>query len=158
IEDFIFIEEIFEVCLRAQESGYMIFVVTNQGGIARGYYKVSDFEKLTSWMEAKFRLRGITINKTYFCPFFEEGSVEEYAKASFDRKPNPGMILRAEAEFDLDLSQSLLIGDSARDIAAARNAKLKESYLMVQNEQGVVFYRNGDYDSQRSLFEMVHSL
>jgi len=155
IEDFTFIEEIFEICLKAQQSGYMIFIITNQGGIARGYYKISDFEKLTHWMEEEFKKRGITITKTYYCPFYEGGVVEEFSKPSFDRKPSPGMFLKAKEEFDIDLSQSLLIGDTETDIIAAKNAGLKESYLMA-SEGEVAFYVAGDRKqriSKMQLFE-----
>jgi len=124
IDDFEFIDGIFELCKHFQELGYLIFVVTNQSGIARKYYSEDDFLKLTKWMLTAFKEHGIDIMKVYFCPHHPEISGECHC-----RKPNPGMILDAAKEFDVDLSQSLLVGDKERDIEAGLNAGIKFSYL-----------------------------
>lgn len=124
IEDFKFIDGIFELCRHYQNLGYLIFVVTNQSGIARGYYRESDFEKLTLWMIKQFLKKGITITKVYHCPHHPDisGTCE-------CRKPKSGMILEAKKEFDLDLKNSILVGDKERDIEAATHAGIQESYL-----------------------------
>ena len=75
IEDFDFIPEVFDICRTAQKQGYKIFVVTNQGGIARGYYTVETFENLTKWMEREFLKQDVKITKTYFSPFHEQGII-----------------------------------------------------------------------------------
>ena len=158
IEDFDFIPEIFDICHTAQKQGYKIFVVTNQGGIARGYYTVETFEKLTKWMEQEFLKQDIGITKTYFSPFHEQGIIPEFSKPSFDRKPNPGMLIKAADEFNIDLSESLLIGDSLTDIEAGRNAKLKTSFL-IKNEAGhLYFYRNANQNHKISLNQLIDIL
>lgn len=124
IEDFKFIEGIFELCKHYQRLGYLIIVVTNQSGIARGYYSESDFEKLISWMIEEFAKEDVTITKVYHCPHHPEISGECSC-----RKPKPGMILQAQKEFDLDLKNSILVGDKERDIEAAIHAGIKENYL-----------------------------
>lgn len=129
IEEFEFIEGIFELCKKFQEKGYLIFVVTNQSGIARGYYSVQDFEKLTNYMEDEFSKNGINITKTYFCPYHIEGTVPEFTSESEDRKPNAGMILKASKEFYLDLENSVLIGDKETDIEAGKKAGIKNNIL-----------------------------
>ncbi|QHG92162.1 D-glycero-beta-D-manno-heptose 1,7-bisphosphate 7-phosphatase [Sulfurimonas sp. CVO] len=124
IEDFKFIDGIFELCRHYQSLGYLIIVVTNQSGIVRGYYSEADFEKLTSWMINEFAKDGIKITKVYHCPHHPELS-----GACSCRKPEPGMILEAKKEFDIDLENSILVGDKERDIEAAIAAGIKKSYL-----------------------------
>ncbi len=124
IEDFEFIEGIFELCKYYQERGYEIFVVTNQSGIARGYYNEKDFKILSFWMIQEFAKENIEIKKVYFCPHHPDISGECEC-----RKPHPGMLLEANKEFGVDLKNSILIGDKERDIAAALNAGVKETYF-----------------------------
>lgn len=110
-EDFEFIDGIFELCRCAKKLGFLIFVVTNQSGIGRGYYTEQDFIGLSDWMCGIFKDHGVDIEKVYFCPSRPEEN-------SPDRKPMPGMILRAAEEFDIDLSMSVLVGDKNSDIQA----------------------------------------
>jgi len=129
-DDFDFIEGIFELCTTAIEKSYDIFVVTNQAGIARGLYTVSDFEKLTAWMQDVFIKHGIKLSKVYFCPHHPSKGNNEYKKNCKCRKPEPGMIIQAEQEFNLDLANSILIGDKASDILAAQNAGVGKQVLV----------------------------
>lgn len=125
IEDFEFIEGIFELVRSYQEKGFLIIVITNQSGIGRGYYTEEDFHKLNNWMIEQFKQKGIIITEVYYCPYHPTHGKGEYLKDSFDRKPNPGMILKAQEKYDIDLSQSVLIGDKESDIEAGRNAGIK---------------------------------
>jgi len=129
IDDFEFVDGIFDLCRKKQNDGYLIFVITNQAGIARGFYDEDDFAKLTMWMTEQFEARGIVITKVYFCPHHPD----------FDgdcdcRKPKPGMILQAAKEFDIDLTGSLLIGDKKSDLDAGRNAGITNLILVTKNE------------------------
>ena len=117
ISDFEFIEGIFDLCRKYQKEGYLIVVITNQAGIARGYYTEADFWELTNWMLSEFAKQGITISKVYFCPHHPDFTGECDC-----RKPNPGMILQAAKEFGIDLSTSVLIGDKDSDLQAGKNA------------------------------------
>ena len=130
-EDFEFIDGIFDLCRHYQKLGYLIFIVTNQSGIARGFYSEEDFAKLTAWMLGEFAKRGVKITKVYHCPHHPKLSGECSC-----RKPKPGMLLDAAKEFDIDLKNSIIIGDKERDIEAGLNAGLKESYLF--DESGSV--------------------
>jgi D-glycero-D-manno-heptose 1,7-bisphosphate phosphatase len=129
IEDFEFIDGIFKLCSYYQNLGYKIFVVTNQSGIARGYYTEDDFRELTNWMINEFKILGIEITKVYHCPHHPDitGTCE-------CRKPDPGMLLKAAKEFDIDLKNSVIIGDKERDIEAGINAGLKTTYLYDQTK------------------------
>ena len=125
IEDFEFVDGIFELCRHYQERGFLIVIVTNQSGITRGYYSEADFEKLTQWMKAEFKKRGINIAGVYHCPHHPDIS-----GACSCRKPEPGMFLQAAKELDIDLPHSVLVGDSERDIVAAHRAGIEETYLL----------------------------
>jgi len=141
-EDFEFIDGIFDLCQYYQNLGYKIFVVTNQSGIARGYYSEEDFLQLTQWMKKEFIKRNIDIKRVYYCPHHPD------ITGTCDcRKPKPGMILQAKEEFNIDLSKSLMIGDSERDIQAALNAGITESYLLsndmsIEKSQATKIVRN----------------
>ena len=129
IEDFTFIDGIFELCSYYQNLGFSIFVVTNQSGIAREYYSETDFEVLTAWMVKEFFSHGITIDKVYHCPHHE--NISGVCQC---RKPSPGMLYQAEKEFNIDLKNSIIIGDKERDIEAGLNAGLSESYLFDESK------------------------
>jgi D-glycero-D-manno-heptose 1,7-bisphosphate phosphatase len=130
IENFGFITGIFDLCSRARELGFRLFIITNQAGIARGYYTTADYETLTAWMLDEFSSRDIHIEHVYYCPFHATAGIGKYRQDSFDRKPNPGMILRAKAAFNLDLPGSVLIGDKDSDIEAGQTAGIGHNVLL----------------------------
>ncbi|ROL80502.1 hypothetical protein BLX41_07135 [Pseudomonas protegens] len=122
VESFLFIDGIFDLCRAAIQSNYLLIVVTNQAGIGRGYYSEMDFLSLTEWMCARFKEEGVLINDVFHCPYHPMHGIGHYKKESFDRKPNPGLILRASAKYDLNLADSMMIGDKGSDMEAARRA------------------------------------
>ena len=124
IEEFEFMDGIFELCRYYTNLGYLIFIVTNQSGIARGYYSEEDFTNLTNWMQERFKKEGINISKVYHCPHHPEIS-----GGCSCRKPEPGMLLEAAKEFDIDLVHSIIVGDKERDIESGLRAGITESYL-----------------------------
>lgn len=124
IEDFEFIDGIFELCKYFQAENYKIFVVTNQSGIAREFYTEKEFQNLSNWMIQQFQDHEIKLTKIYHCPHHPK-----YSGECDCRKPNPGMFLQAAKEFDIDLKNSVMVGDKERDIEAAINAGLQTTYL-----------------------------
>lgn len=130
IADFDFMDGIFALCQAALARGMAIVVVTNQAGIGRGYYSEQQFHVLSEWMCAQFAAQGVALDKVYFCPYHPQHGVGAYRAESFDRKPNPGMLLRAQAELGLDLARSVLIGDNITDIQAARAAGVGRALLL----------------------------
>ena len=130
IEDFEFIDGIFELCHYFSKLGYKIIVVTNQSGIARGYYTTENFDTLSRWMSNEFYKRDILIDAIYYCPHHPEITGECSC-----RKPKPGMLLDAQKDFNIDLKNSIIIGDKERDIEAGLNAGLLESYLFDQDKK-----------------------
>ena len=121
-ENFRFVDGIFDLCRSATQAGYLLIVVTNQAGIGRGYYSEEDFRSLTEWMCARFEAEDAPIAEVFYCPFHPEHGVGDYKRESFDRKPNPGMLLRAAEMHEIDLEHSIMIGDKDSDMGAARSA------------------------------------
>jgi D-glycero-D-manno-heptose 1,7-bisphosphate phosphatase len=126
IEDFEFIPGIFELTrFVVQQLGWPVIVITNQAGIARGFYDEAAYLRLTQWMCECFSARHAPIARVYHCPYHPEHGVGPYRLAHDWRKPLPGMIMQAQIDFDLDLSKSVLIGDKISDIAAGAAAGVK---------------------------------
>ena len=119
-ENFEFTEGIFALVKLFTDAEYLVFVVTNQSGIGRGYYSEEDFNTLTKWMVKKFDDENITIEEVYHCPH----SPEEKCHC---RKPEIGMIEQALAQYSIDLEHSWMIGDKQSDIALAQNANIGDS-------------------------------
>lgn len=124
-EDVQFIDGIFETCRAFHEEGYLIVIVTNQSGIARGYYTETEFEDLTRWMHDEFASRGVMIAKTYHCPHHPAITGD-----CLCRKPLPGMLLSAATELNIDLSQSVLVGDKVSDVEAGLTAGIPHLFLV----------------------------
>ena len=141
IEDFELMEGIIDVCRAYQEQGYLILIVTNQSGISRGYYTEEDFALLSRWMVEHFKELGITITHIYHCPHHE--SIDGVCEC---RKPEPGMFVRAQREYDLDMAASVMIGDNERDIEAAVRAGVGMNILL-----------SGDADTSQAN-KIIHSL
>ncbi len=123
IEDFVFRDGIFELVKAFFMKGYLIFVVTNQSGLARGYYSEEEYQSLTAWMTGQFRDKGIIIEKVYHCPHHPG-----ITGACMCRKPEPGMLLKAIDEYGLDPSACVMIGDRELDLEAGRRAGIGHIY------------------------------
>ena len=123
-QEFQFIEGVFRLAFAVRRAGYLLIVVTNQAGVARGYYSEEDVNGAHQWLQQEFGKRGAGIDAFYFCPYHPEASVPQYRMSSPDRKPEPGMILRAAQDWSLDLSASVLVGDKESDIEAGRRAQV----------------------------------
>ena len=142
IEDFEFNDGIFELLEFLKEKGYVFIVVTNQSGIARGLYTKEDFSKLSNFMTEELKKRGIDILKIYHCPHHPDENCE-------CRKPRPKMILDAKEEFDIDLENSIMIGDRKTDIQAANNAKIGTSIFIGKQQEPLATI------SKRSVLELL---
>ncbi len=125
ISDLQWIEGAREAVAYLTALGYKIFIVTNQSGIARGYYTVAQMNELHTYMLQELAKCGGKVERVYYCPHHPEGSVAEYTCSCSCRKPAPGMLLTACADYDIDKEQSFLIGDGRRDVEAAEAAGIK---------------------------------
>jgi D-glycero-D-manno-heptose 1,7-bisphosphate phosphatase len=118
---------------RLKDLGYYIFVVTNQSGIARGYYSENDVILLHEYMNNLLKQHGSSIDKFYYCPHHPKATVKKYKINCNCRKPKSGMIRQAISEWDIDIESSFLIGDSERDIISANNLGIR-GYLFEQGD------------------------
>ena len=134
IKDFEFIDGIFNLCRAAINREMILVVVSNQAGIGRGLYTETDFWQLTQWMEEHFKKEKAPLTKVYYCPFHPEFGIGDYRQQSLDRKPNPGMILRARDELGIDLTNSVMIGDKESDMLAAAAAGIGKKILLAEND------------------------
>ena len=120
IENFEFTEGIFPLLRLFIKQGYILYIVTNQSGINRGYYALQDFEKITSYMLSELKKQDIFIESVQYCPHAPE------EKCSC-RKPATGMVDTLLFQHDIDLEKSWLIGDKQSDIDLANNAHIKNT-------------------------------
>ena len=118
-EKFELIEGIVELCQQAQKKGYLIIVITNQSGIARGYYTDDDFQKINQHMIKLFAEKGVKITDVFYCPELSGSR----------RKPECGMFLEARDKYNIDMAQSISVGDKERDVVAGQKAGVGMNFL-----------------------------
>lgn len=107
------------------ERDYDLYVITNQSGIARGYYTIQDMQNLHSYMNDELKKHGVQIKNFYFCPHLKDGKVKEFAVECDCRKPKPGLIFQCMRENNLLPQNCFVIGDKPRDIESAEAAGVK---------------------------------
>lgn len=130
-EDFEFKDGIFDLIKTARKFDYLPIIVTNQSGIARGYYSQEEFFELTNWMNSVFEQNQAPIEQVYHCPYHRDAKVPRFQHSDHPwRKPSPGMLLAARDDHHLDLRASILIGDRWSDIEAGQNANLHKTFLL----------------------------
>lgn len=118
ISDFEYLEGAVEGLRALSDMGYLLLIVTNQSGIARGYYTEEDYRRLDEWLRKDLQDRGVRIAGSYYCPHLPDGCVLEYARECDCRKPKTGLFRRAAKEFDIDMRRSFAVGDRLRDLSA----------------------------------------
>ena len=124
-----------EALIQLKALGYKLIVVSNQSGVARGIVTEKKLEKIHDRLKQLLIEKDAFLDRIYYCPYHPEGVVPKYRKESNCRKPNPGMLLRAVAEMDIDLEQSWCIGNSSRDIEAGKRAGCKTILIDVPYRQ-----------------------
>jgi D-glycero-D-manno-heptose 1,7-bisphosphate phosphatase len=107
-----------EAVKRCNDLGYLVIVFTNQSGIARGYFSQDRFWRLMDWANEQLRDQGAHLDAVYACPHHPTDGLGEYRRDCDCRKPGPGLIDRALAEWDVDIARSVVVGDSGRDLEA----------------------------------------
>ena len=144
IDDFELIEGVSEAIRKINQSGYLAIVVTNQPVIARGEVTCEELHEIHRKMETLLGKEGAYIDGIYVCPHHPdkgfEGERPEYKMDCDCRKPKPGLLLQAAQDFNIDLAQSYMIGDSERDVEAGRNAGCRDSLLIPTNKANGLLY------------------
>lgn len=142
-EEFELIPGVIEGIKAINKSGYLAIVVTNQPVIARGECTFEELQKIHDKMETELGKEGAFLDAIYICPHHKDKGFEgERPDYKFDcdcRKPKPGLLLQAAKDFNIDLSQSYMIGDNVTDVESGKNAGCKDSILVETNKQGALF-------------------
>lgn len=116
IENFEWVSGAPQAVKRLNNIGVPVLVVTNQSGVARGYYSEDDVDRLHAWMNEELAKIDATVDAFYFCPYHPDGTVEEYRALSHCRKPNPGMFETAIDDWGVDPVRSFVVGDKNTDL------------------------------------------
>ncbi len=122
IADFKLIAGVAEGLERLKSLGYLLVLVTNQSGIARGYYRESDFLEVTGYMQELLSAYNARFDAVYYCPHLPDAAIAKYRSRCSCRKPEPGMFLKAKKDLDIDMKNSCMVGDKASDLQAACRA------------------------------------
>lgn len=130
IEDFHLLPGVGEGLRRLQRAGYLLVVVTNQAGIARGYYGEEEFARITAHMRALLEEHGVRLDGVYHCPHHPTAGLGALRLDCDCRKPRPGMLLQAAQELGIDLSRSAIVGDKDSDLLAGRAAGVRWAVLV----------------------------
>lgn len=139
LDEIEFIDGIFNLVCAAKKAEFLVIIITNQAGIGRGFYREDQFLNLMNWMKLKFFYNGGSIDAVYFCPYHPVHGIGKYRQESFLRKPNPGMLLQAQQEFNIDMKNSIMIGDNSWDIAAGLAAGVGSLYQYGSNEFNPIY-------------------
>ena len=124
-----------------KKKNFKIVIVSNQSGIARGFFSIKDVWKLHRYLKKELIKFGTSVDKIYFCPYHKDGIVKKYKKNSILRKPKIGMYLKASKVWNIDKKKSFMIGDQITDMEFAKKAKIKgylfnkkDLYKFIQNK------------------------
>jgi D-glycero-D-manno-heptose 1,7-bisphosphate phosphatase len=115
------------------EKNYKVVVVTNQSGVARGFFTIKGVKKIHSYIQKRLKENDAKIDGFYFCPFHKDGIIKKYKKNSSLRKPNIGMFHLAQKRWNIDKKNSFMIGDQKTDIEFAKRAKIKGYLFNIKN-------------------------
>lgn len=131
-----------EAIRRANEAGFQTVVVTNQAGVARGYFAESLVDEVHDRVRELLAAEGARVDGIYYCPHHPDVGAEPYRRRCDCRKPRPGMLLRARDEMGIDLEASFMIGDSVRDIEAGRRAGATPLLVLTGYGKGELAYQS----------------
>lgn len=129
-EEFRFILKTVEAIKIFRQLGYKVIVITNQAGVAKGYYKEEHIGILHKYIDDLLKEEDTNIDGYYYCPHHPEGTVDGYKKGCMCRKPNIGMIEKASKDFSIDLSESIIVGDKEIDVQTGKNAGIGTCILV----------------------------
>jgi len=125
VKNFVWLKNAKKAIKYAYVKKYLIIIVTNQSGVARGFYSEKDIKILHSQINKQLKIINCKIHDFYYCPYHPKFGNTKYKKNSYLRKPNPGMIFKAVKKWNIDLDKSLMIGDKKTDMMTAKRSNLR---------------------------------
>lgn len=134
IDDFRFLPGVIDALQCFIKAGYILIIITNQSGIARGYFTENDYKRLMEWMDTQLRQWGIIITDTYYCPHHSEALIKEYRKDCECRKPGISLFEQAIKKYKIDVGASIAIGDRARDVTICDVYPI-QGFVLYQKEE-----------------------
>ena len=157
-ENFDFIPGSLEALQILTKYGYKIIVITNQSGIARGYYTENDFKFLTDQFNNFCKNKGIKIHDTFYCPHHIDGIIEKYTKNCKFRKPNSGMFLKAIKKHKINVSNAFMVGDKMTDLIASSNAGITMNFLVNEKKKISKSAININFEIRPNLLNIVKKI
>ena len=130
VSDIDFVDGIFPLVRYANELGFLVLIITNQAGVAHGYFEKTNFHKLMNWIVDEFKEQSCKIDDYFACFTHPDAKVPELRRLDYRRKPGPGMILEAAEKHNVNLSRSIFIGDQFTDVLAGLHAGVGKTYLL----------------------------
>tara|TARA_B100001750_G_C15090531_1_gene390432 strand:+ start:11 stop:520 length:510 start_codon:yes stop_codon:yes gene_type:complete len=124
-KNFVWLKNVKKAIKYAYIKKYLIIVITNQSGVARGLYSEIDIKKLHNEINNELKKINCKIHDFFYCPYHPKHGNKKYKKYSYLRKPNPGMIFKAVKKWNIDLNESLMLGDKKTDMITAKRANLR---------------------------------
>jgi D-glycero-D-manno-heptose 1,7-bisphosphate phosphatase len=125
---------------KLKAKGYLLIVISNQAGVARGFFKEEALDQVKEKLQQLMQSKGVELDGFYFCPHHPDGTIREYAMDCNCRKPKAGMFLKAAKDFNIDLSKSWMIGDILHDVEAGNSAGCKS--ILIDNGNETEWYMN----------------
>jgi len=156
--DFKLIKGTLEALQLLTKHNFNIIILTNQAGIAKGFYTENDFKKLTNKFHIFCMQNDIKILDTLFCPHHKDGIVKEYAKDCDNRKPKSGMFFRASALHKVELTKAIMVGDNITDIIGSTNAGINNNFIVNSDYKNFKFNNKINFKIKENLFEVVKEI
>ena len=136
------LDGVIEGLKRLKAEGYLTIIISNQSGVAYGYFRELALNAVVDRIRELLGIEGLTLDGFYYCPHHPSGKIEQYAVHCDCRKPKPGMLLQAAADLDIDLSASWMIGDILDDVEAGKMAGCKT--ILINNGNETEWIRNSN--------------
>lgn len=159
IEDFELLPGVVGALNLLIENNYLLIIITNQSGIARGYYAEKEYKELNEWMVEMFERKGIHVTDSYYCPHLVDADVPEYRLDCDCRKPKLGLYNRAVREHDIDLDASFAIGDKIRDCIICEVSSC-HGFLIGQSEEKEIWdkVKRGEIERVRYCVDLAEAV